>query len=244
MNKFYHDVHLHIDLYKDIEQTIDYIENHKSYTIAVTNLPVLYERIKKNYPNLKYIRFALGLHPELIHKYYKHKSNFMSNLKEARYIGEIGLDFKKVDDKEKKLQISIFKEIIDNCHNIGGKILSVHSRKAENEVIDLVGQNFNGKVILHWFNGNLTQLKKAVQYGCYFSINTQMMKSKNGKKLILNMPKNKILIESDGPFTKETEDIYSLNFYRDVFNTLCGVKGETTEVMNKILKSNFKNLLE
>lgn len=150
-------------------------------------LPVLYERIKKNHPNLDYIRFALGLHPELIYKYYKHKSSFMSNLEETRYIGEIGLDFKKVDDEEKKLQISIFKEIIENCHNLEGKILSVHSRIAENEVIDLVGPNFNGKVILHWFNGNITQLKKAVQYGYYFSINSQMVQSKNGQKLIFNM---------------------------------------------------------
>lgn len=38
MNKFHHDVHLHIDLYKDIEQVIEYIESHKSFTIAVTSI--------------------------------------------------------------------------------------------------------------------------------------------------------------------------------------------------------------
>ena len=55
---FFHDTHLHIDLFKDMNSIMKKIENQKSYTIAMTNLPELYKKYSKTYGNLKYIRFA------------------------------------------------------------------------------------------------------------------------------------------------------------------------------------------
>ena len=69
MNNFKFDTHLHLDLFRDRNKIIKEIENNKSYTIAVTNLPILYEKYVKIYGDLKYIKFALGFHPELVYEY-------------------------------------------------------------------------------------------------------------------------------------------------------------------------------
>lgn len=42
--KFKMDTHMHFDLYNNRNEVLDYIENNHSYTIAVTNLPDLFER--------------------------------------------------------------------------------------------------------------------------------------------------------------------------------------------------------
>ena len=49
MNQFLMDAHMHFDLYKKREVGLSYIEENHSYTIAVTNLPELYERYYRRY---------------------------------------------------------------------------------------------------------------------------------------------------------------------------------------------------
>ena len=63
-----YDTHFHLDLQKDRIGAIYEIEEHQIYTIAVTNLPDLYRKESGEIAS-KYIRFALGFHPELIHHY-------------------------------------------------------------------------------------------------------------------------------------------------------------------------------
>ena len=88
-----YDTHCHLDLLKNQADIISKIEEFKIYTIAVTNLPVLYKKLQVNITS-KYIRPALGFHPELILKYKHHIPQMWDLLDEARYIGEVGLDFK------------------------------------------------------------------------------------------------------------------------------------------------------
>lgn len=243
VKNFHHDTHMHLDLYKNTEEVLNYITDLKSYTIAVTNLPVLYDQAIKKYKELKYIRFALGLHPELIHQYPEQIPLFFKRLRECRYIGEIGLDFKKNDERSKRLQTETFTKIIQESHNYGGKILSIHSRNAAAKVIDIIGPNFNGKVILHWFSGNPIELDKAIQNGYYFSINSDMVSSKKGRNIIENIPIDRILIESDGPFTKDTVENYNLEFMNTIIRALVEIKGINNITISKQLRGNFRNLI-
>lgn len=243
MKKFYHDVHLHLDLYKNVNDIILQIEKYHSYTIAVTNLPILYDKAINNTPNSKYIRIALGFHPELVGLYPEQIQEFYKRIEGSRYIGEIGLDFTKANDKFKELQIKVFKETIHMCNKFGGKILSIHSRKAAKETIEIIGTDFNGKIILHWFSGNFTELTKAIQNGYYFSINEEMIRYPKGKSIINRIPIDKILIESDGPFIKSVKNEYTIVTIDKVINELCNIKECSYEEINNQLKANFKMLL-
>lgn len=68
--EYLYDTHFHLDLQKDRFAAIREIEQQQIYTIAVTNLPDLYRKESVELRS-KYIRFALGFHPELIHLYKK-----------------------------------------------------------------------------------------------------------------------------------------------------------------------------
>jgi len=100
------DTHFHLDLQKSKIEAINDIVKNVIYTIAVTNLPPLYEKLKTEIDN-KFVRVALGFHPELLSQYQNLIPQMWSLLHEAKYIGEVGIDL-KTNKNSKVLQISFF----------------------------------------------------------------------------------------------------------------------------------------
>ena len=193
-----YDTHFHLDLQKDRAAAICDIEENRIYTIAVTNLPDLYRKEITEIKS-KYVRIALGFHPELIHQYQKQIPLMWELLPEARYVGEVGLDF--VDNTYQQEQVTFFSELIERCRYDQNKIITIHSRRAVNKVLDILGDNYRFKAILHWFSGSRNELEKAIEKGCYFSINGAMMKSKRFLDMLSLIPSSRLLIETDSPFT-------------------------------------------
>lgn len=241
MNYKLYDTHLHLDLFKNRDEIIKEINNNKIYTIAVTNLPVLFTKLN-NELSSKYIRPALGLHPELLFEYQHHIPQMWKLLNKTRYIGEVGLDFKK-GAHYKDLQISFFTELIERCNNYGDKILTIHSRGSADEVVSIIGEGFTGKAILHWYSGSKTTLKKAINNGCYFSINYSMAKSKHGRELINMIPHDKILIETDAPFIRFDNQPFSMMKINKIIEELSLLLHKNKDEVSKILWDNFKNLI-
>ena len=192
-----YDTHFHLDLQKNVKAAIEELNANKIYTIAMTNLPVLYEKEKQQYDS-PYIRTALGFHPELIGEYKKYIPLMWEKLSEARYIGEVGLDF--TDKTYQADQVSFFSELVQRCRKDENKIISIHSRKAEREVLDVLDDAFSFKAILHWYSGDESLLNRAVKMGCYFSVNGNMLKSRKIERMLEIVPKNRILLETDSPF--------------------------------------------
>ena len=121
------DTHFHLDLQKPVAAAVDAINESHIYTIAMTNLPDLYKRGKDSCKS-KFIRVALGFHPELLCQYKNQQYLMWELLDDARYIGEIGLDY-SCKPAEKSLQRTFFEELIYRCRDSRDKILSIHSKK-------------------------------------------------------------------------------------------------------------------
>lgn len=242
MNDFLFDTHCHLDLLNSFDYTVEEIEKKKIYTIAVTNLPILYEKLS-NKINSKYIKPALGFHPELIEQYQKYIPEMWKLLPQARYIGEVGLDF-KVGKDSKVLQTKFFEELILRCNNLGGKILTVHSRGSANEVISIIGNEFNSSYILHWYSGSIKYLNTALSNGAYFSINYAMVTSSSGQKIIENIPNERLLLESDSPFILIDKKPFSTLEIDKVVIKLATIKNISFEDMRSILYYNFKEILK
>ncbi|MDR0659740.1 MAG: TatD family hydrolase [Prevotellaceae bacterium] len=237
-----YDTHFHLDLQKDSRNDIlNLIEANKIYTIAVTNLPPLYEKLSREIDH-KYIRIALGFHPELIEQYQKYIPDMWRLLPDAKYIGEVGIDL-KIGKKSKSLQLSFFDELINKCNILGGKILTVHSRAAASEVISIIGNDFNGKVILHWYSGAKQTLMQAIDNNCYFSVNYTMLNSESGCKIISNIPNDRLLIETDSPFTFINGTIFSLKDLGYIVESLSRIKNISYDEMKNILWQNFVNIV-
>jgi TatD DNase family protein len=240
MDKLY-DTHYHLDLQKSRNEMLDEIERYMIYVIAVTNLPPLYEKLKKEIDS-KYIRIALGFHPELLNQYSKYISDMWRLLPEVKYIGEVGIDL-KTQKESKKLQTTFFEELIERCDKIGNKILTVHSRMAASDVLSIIGDKFNGKIILHWYSGTEAIQKQAVNAGYYFSVNHSMLCSDSGRKVIMNIPDNKMLIETDSPFTFIDKQIFRPIQIPAIIEGIAKVKNVDVECMKNTLWVNFVNMI-
>ena len=242
MPNFYMDMHMHFDLYKNKNEVLKYIEDKKSYTLAVTNLPDLYRKYYAENWDYKYVRLALGFHPELASQYYAQISIFEKYFKTTRYIGEIGLDYSASNIENVDKQKEVFKKIVDLCKADNKKIISVHTRKAENDCLKIL-DGFDGKVILHWYTGNLSTLKIAISRGYFFSVNQQMIKSKNGRTIINMIPIDRILLESDAPFTEGLHTTYNISFMNDIIEYLSVSKNLEKQFICTKLKENFRTIL-
>lgn len=242
----YHDTHFHLDLMSNPESIAEKIEQNKVYTIAVTNSPTVFFYTEKISLNKRFLRPALGLHPELAFERQSEIDQFIKLLPKTKYIGEIGLDNFKKSQENFKAQKLVFQKIIKACDKDGGKILTIHSRKAEKEVLDIIGNKFSGKIILHWYSGSLRELDRAISIGSYFSINHSMTKSKNGQKIIERIPLDKLLIETDGPFTSLNSNPFiptSVDIILDSLVRLKSNHGNSDMVKERILK-NFYDLID
>lgn len=195
--EYLYDTHFHLDLQKGRDAAIREIEEHQIYTIAVTNLPDLYRKESGEIAS-KYIRFALGFHPELVHQYKSQIPLMWELLSDARYIGEVGLDF--IDVTYKNEQLAFFSELIERCRYDNKKILTIHSRQAVRQVLDIIGDNFRFKPILHWFTGSKKELLHAIEKGFYLSVNKSMMNTKKFQSMLALIPNERLLLETDSPF--------------------------------------------
>lgn len=193
------DTHFHLDLQPDRIASIHEIEQHQIYTIAVTNLPDLYRKGLEQFAS-RYIRLALGFHPELVQQFANQIPLMWDYLPSSRYIGEVGLDFR--NHQSKREQILFFSELIDRCRYDSKKIISIHSRRAVKDVLEIIGPIFRFKPILHWYSGNKSDLIRAIDNGFYFSVNQAMMTSRNFRELLPIIPNERILLETDSPFVE------------------------------------------
>lgn len=238
---YLHDTHFHLDLCQNPENMVSSIEKAKVYTIAVTNTPSVFFYTKRITQNTKYLRPALGFHPELAAQRRNEITQFEQLISETRYIGEIGLDNrnKKVDDYS--IQKEIFQKILSICADKKDKILTVHSRRASADVISMIGNNFPGKVIMHWYSGSTKDLDIALRYGFFFSINYPMTTSESGKKIIERLPSERILLESDGPFTTLGSQAFDPTMCNEIYDR---VSKSNSLLSHQILHDNFMNILK
>ena len=103
---------------------------------------------------------------------------------------------------------------------------------------------FDGTVILHWYSGGVTDLRRAIEQGCYFSINHQMLQSANGKNIVGSIPVDKILLESDAPFTKGLNEKYTIAFNDEICKYICELYHQEMDVVKKRIKANFAEVLK
>jgi len=236
-----YDTHFHLDLFENINEIIEEIERYKVYTIAVTTLPILFTKLVSNVDS-KYIRPALGFHPDLLFQYEKYIPDMWRLLSETRYIGEVGLDF-KTGKEFKQLQIKFFEELISRCNIFGNKILTVHSRMSSAEIVSIIGHDFSGIVIMHWYSGNQTILKRALDNGYYFSVNYSMVSSNSGREIIKQLPLNRILLETDAPFIKFKDQPFRPSNISAIVNNLSQILNLSKDEMAIVLWKNFKYII-
>ena len=193
------DVHCHFDMMPNPEAYVRQKEEMGDVVIGMTNLPSHFQMGQPYIMHCKHIRLGLGFHPLLAAENKNELPLFKRMVDETSYIGEIGLDFSREGYASKEEQITVLKEILTTLRG-KRKIVSVHSRRAEKELLGLLGEYNIENVIFHWYSGSVSLIPAILERGYYFSINEAMTLSHSGKSIIEKIPRDRILMETDAPF--------------------------------------------
>lgn len=199
------DFHCHLDLYPDHQVAVQESEDAGVFTLAVTTTPRAWPRNHELAQSTRHVRAALGLHPQLVAERSGELDLWDRYLPETRYVGEVGLDAGPRFYKSFDLQKRVFQHVLQRCAEAGDKVITVHSIRAAKIVLDHIESYFpstRGKVVLHWFTGTKAEATRALELGCYFSINAAMLDNSRHSAMVAAIPIDRLLTETDGPFTK------------------------------------------
>ena len=125
-----------------------------------------------------------------------------ANREKVVAIGEIGLDYKHAGTFELTAkQRTVFERFLDLA--LETKLpVSVHSRDAMDDILDILKEKNMEKVHMHFFEGNVQQAKEAERRGYMISIPPH--ESNKRKHVIKEVSLDNLLAESDAPAVGQT----------------------------------------
>jgi TatD DNase family protein len=195
------DTHCHVDRYPDPNAILDVARRQGVAVVAVTETASSYQTLAVGLGQKEGVRLALGLHPLRAARLGPLESPLFDRLIEGTdYVGEVGLDGSREGKSTLGVQVDVFERILSHSE-ITSKVLSVHSRGAERQTVSRLA-DAGVSAILHWYSGPLGVLEEALGAGFYFSINLAMLKSKKGRRIVHEIPRERVLTESDGPYVQ------------------------------------------
>ncbi len=203
------DFHCHLDLYKKPLDILEEVKRRDTFVLAVTTSPRAYIKTAEYFRTADNVFVAVGLHPELIAERSNEKGLFFECMERCEILGEIGIDGSTRARGSLSLQKEFFAEILRRADKSDGKIMSIHSRGAVKDVLELIYKYKGASIpILHWFTGTPQEAEQALEIGCWFSINPNMCSTKSGKEVISKIPFERMLPETDAPFSQRGGEPY------------------------------------
>jgi hypothetical protein len=136
------DAHCHLDLYPDPSQTALNAESSGVFVICVTNTPSAFLAARPHVRRFKKVRLALGLHPLNAELHTDDElSQFRRLVSDTSFIGEVGLDFSREGRETRNKQLNSFQFVL-RCLNNEPKFVTIHSRRAESAVLELLQDEY------------------------------------------------------------------------------------------------------
>ncbi|MBC7090655.1 MAG: TatD family hydrolase [Nitrososphaeria archaeon] len=147
-----------------------------------------------------FVKAFVGVHPWCALSF--SKIDFENLLKEnvghVFGIGEIGLDGKYVEIVPMNVQKKVFEEQLSLAERYDLPV-NVHSRRAQEMVIETLSSYRLSRVLLHWFSGDERMLKRGLDMGFFFSFGPTLVYSKSTRKLFQKCDFSRVLVETDAP---------------------------------------------
>jgi TatD DNase family protein len=201
------DVHCHLeqkDYEKDRDEVIKKCERELRAVITCCCHPDDFDLTMKMVEKYKNFVFAtVSIHPEYI-KEIEHLrvDDFLKRIEENKEkivgIGETGLDFIIEEPEWREKQKELFIKFIDLAKSLNFPVV-IHARKAFAEAIEILEKFGAKRVLMHFFTAK-ELLPKVIKNGWWISVNTTLLNSKKIKKIVRDLPIEKIMTETDSPW--------------------------------------------
>jgi TatD DNase family protein len=250
------DSHIHLtdDEFTSYREFI--VNNLRALKIRACSVTV---NVETSLRNLQYFNHStndvitkfIGIHPEFACRedVSKFIEIFNENIASIEGIGEIGVDPTYINNNIIAYQKQ--KEVFDLMLSLAEGIkkpVSIHSRRALDDVLEtLSSYNIEG-VLLHWFDGSKNQLKKSMDMGLYVSYGPALVYSIEKKMLLKNTDRDRILVETDGPVRYSrcfnNYPAMSSSFLITVVASVSKILGTSYEETLDILRINSESYLK
>lgn len=243
----YIDAHNHLDFYGErISEAINIINKNKMQTLACSMDEESYLFAKKISNNNPFVIPCFEVHPWKADENSKDLDRFEKYIDETPIIGEIGLDFHWVLEKERYAhQLKVLEYFFTKAKKYN-KITNLHTKGAEYEVLELIKKYKLRTPIIHWYSGTFDILKELLDYGCYFTIGVDIGYSKITGEIVKYLPLERILTETDGPTALEwvNGQYGNPDYVINVINEIALLKNLTKEEVTKEIYKTFNLLIK
>lgn len=164
------------------------------------------------------VNVSLGLHPFFV----KDKKDDILELKSllkhksVKAIGEIGLDYYNDYVLSKDSQKEIFYEQLRYAQEDNLPVI-IHCRKAYDDLYLILKEVPVPALIFHCFGGSDQDLVRMQEFNSYFSFGFPITNENNKKhkRLLKQVPLNRLLFETDSPYMKPKSIMSQENEYSD-----------------------------
>jgi TatD DNase family protein len=202
--------------------TSDQVEGIRgAFVMAVTRSPAEWSTALRRRD--RRIAWGLGCHPgdaAAIAAFDETKLAAVAS--KAAFFGEIGLDARsKVPAGDQERVLAAFLRV----SAIEGVVTSVHSAGRSSRTLDLIEAARASRVILHWWGGSREETNRAIDLGCFFSVNGAM-----SADVLASLPLRRVLTETDFPATASRDrSVDRPGAVSSVEQLLIAAWGSTTE---------------
>ncbi len=234
----YIDMHIHLEDYSVTELDSD--------TIYVANSVDMYSYLtmRKKFSDCENVKICFGFHPAFVNNFTLTDNKLESLLIQNKFVGEIGLDFFWVEDKNTyNLQIKIFKKQLEIAKKYN-LVPMIHTKGAEVEVLNLLKEYRINNALIHWYSGPINLIEDYLKLGSYFTIGPDLLK---GAELYKYIPLERVFLETDNPTgIPWIMNVNSNNRGSDIrlmYEKYSSLMGLTDEYCKKLFYNNYLQLL-
>jgi len=198
------DAHAHMDRYAlagegALESALDEIAHHGILTISNSMDLPSYERNLAIAERCDFVLPTFGVHPWNASQYAGRLDDLRSAVERSPMIGEIGLDHHFVEDASQyPAQEKVFEFFLDAASD-QEKIVILHTKGAEREVLELLERYEIRRAIVHWYSGPLDVFRELAARGAYFTVGVELLCSAHIRAIACEIPSAHLLTETDNP---------------------------------------------
>lgn len=245
--KFF-DTHAHIGLiYDDPIEQLRVVQQARQAGVArIVSINNSLHDFKKVYPNLKAVPgvyHAVGVAPSEVTapgKDWIQTVEESLSLPNVVAVGETGLDyFRQFGNQRVQMEMFITQLEIAQKH---GLPVIIHNRDAGKDLFDVLKEKIpDAGAILHCYSEDAQYAKKCLDAGLnvYFSFagNLTYRNARNLHETVLNVPQDRILIETESPFMIPAE-------FRERKRTMPAYLPSTARFLAEMLEVSLEDLSE
>ncbi|MDP2648784.1 MAG: TatD family hydrolase, partial [bacterium] len=159
-------------------------------------------------------------------------------------IGECGLDYYRVDESTKDVQIKNFIAQIELVNSLG-KPLMLHIRNAYEDALEVIKAHAKVKGDVHFFAGDWDTAKKFLDIGFTLSFTGVLTFTRDYDEVVKNAPLDMLLSETDAPYVtpvphrgKRNEPVYVV----EVVRAIARIRGADEEEVAEALFANARRV--